>query len=88
MVHRLHGAETAEKKASADAEFTDMQLTIKAEMSTRSRRLSDLWETPAMLKRTLVAVGVQVFGQFSGINGALRWIRAHTVYSRLVALGF
>ncbi|EPT01377.1 hypothetical protein FOMPIDRAFT_1048820 [Fomitopsis schrenkii] len=68
VVHRLHGAETAEKKASADAEFTDMQLTIKAEMSTRSRRLSDLWETPAMLKRTLVAVGVQVFGQFSGIN--------------------
>ena len=46
-----------------------MQLTIKAEMATRSRRLSDLWETPAMLKRTLVAVGVQVFGQFSGING-------------------
>lgn len=58
-------------KAAADVEFVDMQTTIKAEASTRSRRLSDLWETPAMLKRTLVAVGVQVFGQFSGINGTL-----------------
>ncbi|KAI0734283.1 general substrate transporter [Fomitopsis betulina] len=68
VVHRLHGAATEEMKAAADVEFVDMQTTIKAEASTRSRRLSDLWETPAMLKRTLVAVGVQVFGQFSGIN--------------------
>ncbi|KAH9838332.1 general substrate transporter [Rhodofomes roseus] len=68
VVYKLHGVDTAEKKESADAEFIDMQLTIRAETTTRSRRLSDLWETPAMLKRTLVAVGVQVFGQFSGIN--------------------
>ena len=73
-MHRLHGIETAEKRAAANAEFTDMQLTIKAEMATRSRRLSDLWETPAMLKRTLVAVGVQVFGQFSGINGTFVFV--------------
>lgn len=36
---------------------------------TRSRSLSDLWATPAMVRRTLVAVGVQTFTQFSGING-------------------
>jgi len=42
--------------------------TIKAELSVRSRRLSDLWATRAMLRRTLVAVGVQIFTQFTGIN--------------------
>lgn len=46
-----------------------MQAVIKAEASQKSRDISDLWATRAMLKRTLVAVGVQVFGQFSGING-------------------
>ena len=42
---------------------------IKAELSIRSRKLSDLWATRAMQRRTLVAVGVQVFTQFTGING-------------------
>ena len=46
-----------------------MYNTIKAELSVRSRRLSDLWATRAMLRRTLVAVGVQIFTQFTGING-------------------
>ena len=66
---RLHGSGTFESKEAAEAEFVEMQAVIKAEASTRSRDLSDLWATRAMLKRTLVAVGVQVFGQFSGING-------------------
>ena len=48
---------------------------IKAEASQRSRSLRDLWSTPAMVKRTMVAVGVQVMGQFSGINGTLYWSR-------------
>lgn len=46
-----------------------MQDVIKAEKTERSRSISDLWETRAMVKRTLVAVGVQVMGQFTGING-------------------
>ena len=58
-----------DRKAAADHAFLEMQRGIKAEMVVRSRSLHDLWATPAMLKRTLVAVGVQVFGQFSGING-------------------
>lgn len=70
MVYLLHSAKTAEEKAEAEQEFLEMQEVIKAEASQRSRSLSDLWATRAMLKRTLVAVGVQVFGQFSGINGA------------------
>lgn len=48
-----------------------MYAAIKAEVSNRSRQLSDLWATRAMAQRTFVAVGVQVFCQFSGINGAL-----------------
>lgn len=68
VVYLLHGAKTAEDKADAEQEFLEMQEVIKAEASQRSRSLSDLWATHAMLKRTLVAVGVQVFGQFSGIN--------------------
>jgi len=59
VVHRFHGD---------DGRFEEMQANIKAELQVRSRRLSDLWKTAAMRKRTFVAVGVQVFGQFSGIN--------------------
>ncbi|CCL98787.1 uncharacterized protein FIBRA_00792 [Fibroporia radiculosa] len=68
VVRKLHGAKTLEAQEAADSEFKSMQATIRAEMTIRSRRLSDLWETPAMCKRTLIAVGVQVFGQFTGIN--------------------
>ena len=46
-----------------------MHDSIKAELKTRSHNISDLWATPAMLRRTLVACGVQIFGQFTGING-------------------
>lgn len=65
VVHRLHGADAD----AAQAEYAEMYETIKAESLIRSRRLSDLWATPAMVRRTLVAVGVQVFTQFTGING-------------------
>ena len=67
VVYRLHGSDAATRD-EADAEFAEMQETIKAEMLVRSRSLSDLWATRGMLRRTFVAVGVQVFGQFSGIN--------------------
>ena len=62
-VVKLHG-----EGAGADAEFAEMRETIRAEMVVRSRSISDLWATRGMARRTLVAVGVQVFGQFSGIN--------------------
>ena len=63
VVRKLHG-----EGAGADAEFAEMHETIRAEMVVRSRSISDLWATRGMARRTLVAVGVQVFGQFSGIN--------------------
>ncbi|KAF7424377.1 hypothetical protein PC9H_009684 [Pleurotus ostreatus] len=67
VVYQLHGT-TPQARDAADVEFKEMSETIKAEVFVRSRKLSDLWATRAMLRRTLVAVGVQVFGQFSGIN--------------------
>lgn len=45
-----------------------MHDSIKAEMLSRSHSIRDLFATPAMMRRTLVACGVQVFGQFTGIN--------------------
>ncbi|KAF8556197.1 sugar transporter [Imleria badia] len=68
VVYKLHGIDTPEAKSAADQEFTEMHDQIKADALVRSRSISDLWATPAMLRRTLVAVGVQVFGQFTGIN--------------------
>lgn len=62
---RLHG----DDKVAAEQEYMEMYAAIKADVSTRSRRLSDLWATPVMTRRSLVAIGVQVFCQFTGING-------------------
>lgn len=69
VVYKLHGTDTPEAKSAADQEFTEMHDQIKADALIQSGSISDLWATPAMLRRTLVAVGVQVFGQFTGING-------------------
>lgn len=70
----LHGTDSPEQIAAAETEFDEMQETIKAELLTRSRNITDLWATRAMQKRTLVAVGVQVFNQFTGVNGGWLWI--------------
>lgn len=77
--YSLHGISTPEDEAAAERAFLTMQESIKAEVVVRSRRLSDLWATRAMMRRTLVAVGVQVFGQFSGINGEWRNIQAKSL---------
>lgn len=61
-----------------------MYTTIKAEAAVRSRKISDLWASKAMLHRTLVAVGVQVFCQFTGING-MYWF--HFFQSRWLTRG-
>ncbi|CAA7265537.1 unnamed protein product [Cyclocybe aegerita] len=55
-------------QVSADKEYTQMYETIKAELSVKSNHLSDLWGTRAMRWRTFVAMGVQIFCQFTGIN--------------------
>lgn len=68
VVYYLHGKED---RPAAEREYMEMYTTIKAEASTRSRRISDLWASRAMIHRTLVACGVQIFTQFTGINGEL-----------------
>ncbi|KAF8640262.1 hypothetical protein AX16_010157 [Volvariella volvacea WC 439] len=68
VVRKLYGTSTPEQIAEADAEYAQMYETIKAESARRSRRLSDLWSTRPMIHRTLVAMGVQTFCQFTGIN--------------------
>ncbi|KAF8240724.1 general substrate transporter [Tricholoma matsutake] len=65
VIYKLHGANNREV---AELEYQAMYDTIKAEVSVRSRKLSDLWATRAMMRRTFVSVGVQVFCQFTGIN--------------------
>lgn len=71
VVYKLRSADTPEAKSAADQEFAQMHDQIKADALVRSRSVSDLWATPAMLRRTLIAMGVQAFTQFTGINGGL-----------------
>ena len=73
-MYKLHGINTPEDRTHAEQAFVEMRESIKAEIQVRSRSIKDLWATPAMVRRTLVAVGVQVFGQFSGINGTCGWM--------------
>ncbi|KAG6833374.1 hypothetical protein H0H87_007991 [Tephrocybe sp. NHM501043] len=66
VVYQLHGKGHEE---AAELEYQEMHDTIKAEALVRTRKLSALVSTPSMRRRTFVAVGVQVFCQFTGING-------------------
>ncbi|THU85524.1 sugar transporter [Dendrothele bispora CBS 962.96] len=68
VVYKLHGADSPETKEAAEREYLEMFETIKAENLVRSRNIRDLWASPAMVKRTLVGCGVQIFCQFTGIN--------------------
>jgi sugar porter (SP) family MFS transporter len=64
VVLKLHSG----NQTTADAEYSEMYQSIKAEITTKSRSLSDLWATRAMTRRTFVAIGVQIFTQLTGIN--------------------
>ena len=69
VIRQLHGAATEASAAEADAEFEVMAAAIRADVAIRSNNIADLFKSRSMTWRTLVAVGVQVFGQFTGING-------------------
>ncbi|KIK56699.1 hypothetical protein GYMLUDRAFT_47000 [Collybiopsis luxurians FD-317 M1] len=79
IVYLLHDTKgSPELEEAAEREYIEMHDTIKAEVLVRSRKLSDLWATRAMIKRTLISCGVQIFTQFTGINiisyfGPLMW---------------
>ncbi|CEL59439.1 High-affinity glucose transporter OS=Kluyveromyces lactis (strain ATCC 8585 / CBS 2359 / DSM 70799 / NBRC 1267 / NRRL Y-1140 / WM37) GN=HGT1 PE=3 SV=1 [Rhizoctonia solani AG-1 IB] len=66
VVQRLHGNE--QNAEFIKLEFAEMLEQIKYEKANMSSKLSDLWATKAMLKRTLTGAAVQVCAQLSGIN--------------------
>ena len=68
-MYGMHDASPDQEHELAEREYAEMHDSIKAELHVRSRSLKDLWATSAMLRRTMVAVGIQTFGQFTGING-------------------
>lgn len=68
VVQRLHGKGVVQQEKAAQ-EYAEMHDVIKAEALIRTRNISGLFESKPMIKRTLVACGVQIFGQFTGING-------------------
>jgi sugar porter (SP) family MFS transporter len=68
VVQKLHGGSTASDNDNANEEFAVMAESIRAEKAYQSHNVTDLFATRAMAHRTLVACGVQIFGQFTGIN--------------------
>ncbi|KAG8700513.1 hypothetical protein FRC08_004657 [Ceratobasidium sp. 394] len=66
VLQKLHY--NGENKEWLDGEFAEICEQIRIEKQMKSSRLSDLVNTKPMLRRTLIACGVQAFGQFTGIN--------------------
>ncbi|EKM78126.1 hypothetical protein AGABI1DRAFT_114945 [Agaricus bisporus var. burnettii JB137-S8] len=67
VVHYLHD-KSDEGQEAAEKEYQEMYVAIKSEVAVRSSKISDLWASKPMIHRTLVACGIQIFGQFTGIN--------------------
>ncbi|CAE6487225.1 unnamed protein product [Rhizoctonia solani] len=81
VIQRLHG-----NKNNAEfikLEFAEMVEQIKYEKANMSSKLSDLWATKPMLKRTLTGMAVQICCQFTGIN-----VSAYFQPSLYQALGY
>ncbi|KDQ16134.1 hypothetical protein BOTBODRAFT_269012 [Botryobasidium botryosum FD-172 SS1] len=66
VVHLLH--DNATNSEFIESEFNKMLEQIKYEKSHMSSKISDLWATKPMLKRTLTGMAVQICTQFTGIN--------------------
>ncbi|KAJ7153688.1 general substrate transporter [Mycena filopes] len=66
VLQRLHGNKG--NKEFIDLEFAEMLEQIQYEKENISTKLSDLWSTKPMLRRTLTGIAVQVCTQFTGIN--------------------
>jgi len=70
VIDMLNDADKSPEHAIAAEElYREMYDTIKAEQLVKKTDIRELWRTPAMMKRTFVACAVQIFGQFTGING-------------------
>ncbi|KAG8745574.1 hypothetical protein FRC10_007752 [Ceratobasidium sp. 414] len=81
VIQRLHGNE--QNAEFIKLEFAEMIEQIKYEKANMSSKLSDLWATKPMLKRTLTGMAVQICCQFTGIN-----VSAYFQPSLYAALGY
>ncbi|KAG9102692.1 hypothetical protein FRC06_001439 [Ceratobasidium sp. 370] len=81
VVQLLHGNE--QNAEFIKLEFAEMIEQIKYEKANMSSKLSDLWSTKPMLKRTLTGMAVQICCQFTGIN-----VSAYFQPSLYAALGY
>lgn len=81
VVQQLHG--NAENAEFIKLEFAEMVEQIKYEKANMSSKLSDLWATKPMLKRTLTGMAVQICCQLTGIN-----VSAYFQPSLYAALGY
>ncbi|CUA68692.1 putative quinate permease [Rhizoctonia solani] len=81
VVQLLHG--NAQNAEFIKLEFAEMVEQIKYEKANMSSKLSDLWATKPMLKRTLTGMGIQICCQFTGIN-----VSAYFQPSLYQALGY
>ncbi|KAH7343603.1 general substrate transporter [Rhizoctonia solani] len=66
VLEKLHF--DGENREWLDGEFAEICDQIRIEKEMKSSNIMDLVNTKPMLKRTLIACGVQAFGQFTGIN--------------------
>ncbi|KAG8774153.1 hypothetical protein FRC15_001536 [Serendipita sp. 397] len=66
VVQRLHG--NVKNAEFTKLEFAEMVEQIKYEKANYQTKFSDLWESKAMLRRTLTGMAVQICCQFTGIN--------------------
>ncbi|KIM29846.1 hypothetical protein M408DRAFT_328641 [Serendipita vermifera MAFF 305830] len=66
IVQRLHG--DSQNEEFIKLEFAEMVEQIKYEKANYSTKISDLWSTGPMLRRTLTGMAVQICCQFTGIN--------------------
>lgn len=66
VIQRLHGTKTNQE--FIQVEFDQMIEQIEFEKENMSAKLSDLWATKAMFKRTVTGMLVQICTQWTGIN--------------------
>ncbi|KAK7006233.1 putative MFS sugar transporter [Favolaschia claudopus] len=66
VVQRLHG--NTQNKEFVELEFAEMKEQIRYEQQNYSTKISDLWSTKPMLRRTLTGMAIQICTQFTGIN--------------------
>jgi len=69
-IKRLHADGTKESTEFIELEFSEMVAQIKYEKEHLTAKVSDLWATKPMFRRTATGMLIQICTQFTGINVA------------------